>query len=59
MLHASLPSHHSNMVEEQPIRIGWWSTFLGIANSFGGLLAFAIGHIDGSLASYLYVFQLG
>ncbi|KAJ5985946.1 hypothetical protein N7522_013142 [Penicillium canescens] len=43
-------------VEEQPIRIGWWSTFLGIANSFGGLLAFAIGHIDGSLASWQYQF---
>jgi hypothetical protein len=25
-------------IEEQPIRIGWWSTFLGIANAFGGLL---------------------
>jgi MFS family permease len=43
-------------VEEQPIRIGWWSTFLGIANSFGGLLAFAIGHINGPLASWQYQF---
>lgn len=43
-------------VEEQPIRIGWWSTFLGLANSFGGLLAFAIGHIHGPLASWQYQF---
>ncbi|PYI35491.1 MFS general substrate transporter [Aspergillus indologenus CBS 114.80] len=43
-------------VEEQPIRIGWWSTFLGVANSFGGLLAFLIGHIYGSLASWQYQF---
>ncbi|KAJ5771365.1 uncharacterized protein N7511_003416 [Penicillium nucicola] len=43
-------------VEEQPIRIGWWSAFLGVANSFGGLLAFAIGHIEGSLASWQYQF---
>jgi MFS family permease len=43
-------------VEEQPIRIGWWSTFLGVANSFGGLLAFAVGHIKGSLESWQYQF---
>ncbi|KAL3256992.1 hypothetical protein ABHI18_007154 [Aspergillus niger] len=43
-------------IEEQPIRIGWWSTFLGIANAFGGLLAFAIGHIHGDLASWQYQF---
>ncbi|KAJ5664681.1 MFS general substrate transporter [Penicillium macrosclerotiorum] len=43
-------------VEEQPIRIGWWSTFLGLANSFGGLLAFALGHIKGSLDSWQYQF---
>ncbi|XRM46731.1 hypothetical protein ABZX51_009760 [Aspergillus tubingensis] len=43
-------------IEEQPIRIGWWSTFLGIANAFGGLLAFAIGHIQGNLASWQYQF---
>ncbi|PYH79263.1 MFS general substrate transporter [Aspergillus uvarum CBS 121591] len=43
-------------IEEQPIRIGWWSTFLGVANSFGGLLAFLIGHIHGSLASWQYQF---
>ncbi|GKZ76124.1 hypothetical protein AnigIFM56816_005099 [Aspergillus niger] len=43
-------------IEEQPIRIGWWSTFLGIANAFCGLLAFAIGHIHGDLASWQYQF---
>jgi hypothetical protein len=43
-------------IEEQPIRIGWWSTFLGLANSFGGLLAFAIGHINGSLEPWQYQF---
>lgn len=43
-------------MEEQPIRIGWWSTFLGLANSFGGLLAFAIGHIKGSLEPWQYQF---
>lgn len=45
-------------VEEQPIRIGWWSTFLGIANAFGGLVAFAIGHINGKLESWQYQFIL-
>ncbi|RAK99292.1 MFS general substrate transporter [Aspergillus ibericus CBS 121593] len=43
-------------VEEQPIRIGWWSTFLGLANSFGGLLAFGVGQIKGALQSWQYQF---
>lgn len=43
-------------VEEQPIRIGYWSTFLGLANAFGGLLAYGIGHIHGSLESWRYQF---
>ena len=44
-------------VEEQPIRIGYWSTFLGLANSFGGLLAYGIGNIHGgSLATWRYQF---
>ncbi|KAJ5279977.1 MFS general substrate transporter [Penicillium angulare] len=43
-------------IEEQPIRIGWWSTFLGVANSFGGLLAFGVGQINGSLQSWQYQF---
>jgi MFS family permease len=43
-------------IEEQPIRIGYWSTFLGLANSFGGLLGYGIGHINGSLSSWRYQF---
>ncbi|KAL1854509.1 hypothetical protein VTK73DRAFT_8731 [Phialemonium thermophilum] len=43
-------------VEEQPIRIGYWSTFLGLANAFGGLLGYAIGHIHGKLDSWRYQF---
>lgn len=42
--------------EEQPIRIGYWSTFLGLANALGGLLAYGIGHIHGALASWKYQF---
>lgn len=43
-------------VEEQPIRIGYWSTFLGLANAFGGLLAYGIGHLHGKLESWRYLF---
>ena len=43
-------------VEEQPIRIGYWSVFLGLANAFGGLLAYGIGHIHGGLAPWRYQF---
>ncbi|KAF1846060.1 MFS general substrate transporter [Cucurbitaria berberidis CBS 394.84] len=43
-------------IEEQPIRIGIWAMFLGISNAFGGLLAFGIGHIQGSFASWRYQF---
>jgi Major Facilitator Superfamily len=44
-------------VEEQPIRIGYWSTFLGLANSFGGLLAYGIGNIHGAhLETWRYQF---
>ncbi|RDW62394.1 MFS allantoate transporter [Coleophoma cylindrospora] len=44
-------------VEEQPIRIGYWSTFLGLANSFGGLLAYGIGNIkNGALDTWRYQF---
>ncbi|KAH8892139.1 MFS general substrate transporter [Thozetella sp. PMI_491] len=42
--------------EEQPVRIGYWSTFLGLANATGGLLAYGIGHIQGSLQSWRYQF---
>ena len=44
-------------VEEQPIRIGFWSTFLGLAQSFGGLLAYGIGNIKhGALDPWRYQF---
>ena len=43
-------------IEEQPIRIGHWSTFLGLANSFGGLLAYGIGNIHGGLEPWRYQF---
>jgi MFS family permease len=43
-------------IDEQPVRIGWWSTFLGLANAFGGLLAYGIGHIHAALASWRYQF---
>ena len=43
-------------VEEQPLRIGYWSTFLGLANAFGGLLGYGIGHIHGALDSWQYQF---
>jgi hypothetical protein len=43
-------------VEDQPIRIGWWSTYLGVANSFGDLLAFGVGHIKAALESWQYQF---
>ncbi|KAK3637722.1 hypothetical protein LTR22_018123 [Elasticomyces elasticus] len=43
-------------IEEQPIRIGYWSTFLGLANAFGGLLAYGIGHLHGKLESWRYLF---
>jgi MFS family permease len=43
-------------IEEQPIRIGYWSTFLGLANSFGGLLGYAIGNVHGSLDQWRYQF---
>jgi MFS family permease len=43
-------------VEEQPIRIEYWSVFLGLANAFGGLLAYGIGHIQNGLAPWRYQF---
>lgn len=45
-------------IEEQPIRIGWWSSFLGLANAFGGLLAYGIGQIHGELEPWRYLFIL-
>ncbi|BFZ59204.1 hypothetical protein YB2330_000208 [Saitoella coloradoensis] len=43
---------------EQPVRIGLWYTCNGVAIAFGGLFAYAIGHIQGSLASWRYLFLI-
>lgn len=45
-------------IEEQPIRIGIWAMFLGLANAFGGLLAYGIGHIRGDWANWRYQFVI-
>ncbi|KAJ3531530.1 hypothetical protein NM208_g8475 [Fusarium decemcellulare] len=40
--------------EEQPLRTAFWcNTFAGV---FGGVLSYAIGKIDGSLATWKYIF---
>ncbi|CRK10060.1 putative transporter like protein [Verticillium longisporum] len=40
--------------EEQPLRTAfWYNTFAGV---FGGILSYAIGQIDGSLATWKYIF---
>jgi MFS family permease len=45
-------------VEEQPIRIGYWFTFLSLANYVGGLLAYGIGNIHGGLEPWRYQFTV-
>lgn len=43
--------------EEQPIRIGYWAICGGLSHSFGGLFAYGVGHIQGSLGdSWRYQF---
>ncbi|KAL2850245.1 major facilitator superfamily domain-containing protein [Aspergillus pseudoustus] len=40
--------------EEQPLRTAFWgNTFAGV---FGGILSYAIGHIDGPLSTWRYIF---
>lgn len=41
-------------IEKQPLRIWFWSTCLGLANVFGGMLEYGIGHLKGPLASWRY-----
>lgn len=41
---------------EQPFRLLGYYCSLGIATMFGGLLGYAIGHIDGGLQKWQYVF---
>ncbi|VDB93799.1 unnamed protein product [Peniophora sp. CBMAI 1063] len=42
--------------EEQPWRISIWYAFNGVGIAGGGLLGYAIGHINGALASWRYEF---
>ena len=44
--------------EEQPLRVGIWYTFQGFSICVGGIVAYAIGLIKGSLQSYQYLFLL-
>ncbi|KAJ5710012.1 Major facilitator superfamily domain general substrate transporter [Penicillium malachiteum] len=42
--------------DEQPLRTAfWYNTFAGV---FGGILSYAIGHINGSLATWKYIFLI-
>lgn len=41
---------------EQAGRSGLWVSFLGVGGCVGGLLAYAIGHISGSLPPWKYIF---
>ncbi|KAI5799885.1 MFS allantoate transporter [Geopyxis carbonaria] len=41
---------------QQPIRIGLWYTANGLGIAGGGLLGYAIGHIEGSIPSWKYEF---
>lgn len=41
---------------QQPLKIGLWYTANGLGVAMGGLLGYAIGHINGSLASWKYEF---
>ncbi|KAK5151718.1 hypothetical protein LTR16_004164 [Cryomyces antarcticus] len=43
---------------EQPIRMGLWYTANGFGIALGGLLGYAIGHIQGSLPSWKFEFLI-
>jgi MFS family permease len=43
---------------EQAGRSGLWISFLGVGGCVGGLLAYAIGHISGSLPPWKYIFVI-
>lgn len=43
---------------EQPFRYGLWFLGNGMASMLGGLLAYAIGHIDSGLAAWRYLFLI-
>ena len=42
--------------QEQPLRLEIYYCTNGIATMFGGLIGYAIGHITGALARWMYVF---
>jgi MFS family permease len=44
--------------KEQPLRLEIYYCTNGIATMFGGLLGYAIGHITGGLAKWMYVFLI-
>lgn len=44
--------------EEQPLRLESYYWTNGIATMFGGLIGYAVGHIDGSLERWQYVFLI-
>ncbi|KAK1224120.1 hypothetical protein PQX77_012979 [Marasmius sp. AFHP31] len=44
--------------EQQPSRIGYWYLANGFGIALGGLLGYAIGHIQGSLPSWKYEFLI-
>lgn len=43
---------------QQPVRMGLWYTANGLGIAGGGLLGYAIGHINGSLPSWKYEFLI-
>ena len=44
--------------DEQAGRAGLWVSFLGVGSLLGGLVAYGIGHISGSLAPWRYIFLI-
>ncbi|KAI3066890.1 hypothetical protein CBS147353_7884 [Aspergillus niger] len=44
--------------EEQPLRYGLWFAGSAVASLFGGLIAYGIGHLNGALAHWQYLFLI-
>jgi MFS family permease len=44
--------------EEQVIRGMAWVAFNGVFSTFGGLITFGIGHIDGALSTWKYIYLI-
>ncbi|EPE29458.1 MFS general substrate transporter [Glarea lozoyensis ATCC 20868] len=44
--------------EEQVIRGMAWVAFNGVFSTFGGLLTFGIGHMDGALSTWKYIYLI-